>query len=62
MYRKKLIDDIDRLERRVLEIGVYHHIEDDLNIGRIVAILADMRREARIDKAIEDEMNGRKKR
>lgn len=62
MYKKKLTDDIDKIEKQVLEMGVYHHIEDDINIGRIIVILAEMRREAQINKIIEDEMkNGRKR-
>lgn len=61
MYRKKLTDDIDRIERLILEMGVYHHIEDDINIGRLIVILSEMRREATINKIIEEEMNGRKR-
>jgi len=61
MYHKKLTDDIDRIERLVLEMGVYHHIEDNLNIGRIIVILSEMRREAVINKAIDDEMKKGKK-
>ena len=61
MYRKKLTDDIDKIERLILEMGIYHHIEDDTHIGKIITILADMRREAEINRAIESVMkNGRK--